>query len=222
MVGEVSKAADDNASLAPSDKPVVDSVEKSVTDILQHNSMWQTTALFPQKHSEQICPPTSEERENLLEKFGTTLDSQVKHAKDEAWGRMLIGASLLGSNVYAPLRIGVGSAGVVMSFYNSIQRQSSEKEAVRTLSSMPKIDAERFGKYQHSMQFATDTTGGAYVAAGGTAGLWAVGLVKSANPVTLVGLGALGVEGSNSAYVRPKAASSFRSDFDAWKAQMKK
>jgi hypothetical protein len=165
---------------------------------------------------------TAEEREKLIEKFGKTLEDQRRHASNEVWSTTVIGASLIATKVYAPVRIAAGAVGVISYLHDGSARRKATKDAVAVLGSLPNADAEKFGKHQQSMQLYSDITGGAYVAGAATWGVWLTGLMKSSTPMTVAGLGAMGVDLVNSAYLRPKTVSNFQTDFEAWKKQMKK
>lgn len=215
MAGEIKNGADDTTGFALTGRSAAEQTEVETNDHLQRSCVWPSKEL-------PASELPAEERAKLIEKFGKALEEQTRHASNEAWGTGLMGASLLATRVYSPLRIAAGAAGVVSNFYESTARLNAGKDAVAALGSMPKVDAQRFGKYQHSMQSYGDITGGGYVAAGAVWSAWAVGLVKSPNPWNIAGLGAIGVDLVNTSVMRPKAVSNFHTDFEAWKNQMKK
>ncbi len=177
------------------------------------------------KISDQMLPGsylTVEERAALLEKYGQVLKDQEKYARRDSMGTMLMGTAAFATSVYRPLRIAVGGFAAGYSLYNGHQGHRSQFEAKDLLSSMPKFDAQRFGKFQESMKYYGDTTSGAYLASLGLGALHFSGAMKSAGPLVGVSIATLGLDGFTSGYLRPKAISNFNTDFEAWKAQMKK
>lgn len=183
-------------------------------------------------------PPVSPDTSSETHFVGPTLEQRQKfveqlerHMKDQHYrsnvalaglGTMLGGLATLRAST--PVGLAITALGMGTSIYSNYKAERAHEAAGGLLKQMPKLDGERFSKYESDIRSAITSTNAGYIMSGGIELISMSQVAKYINPTTsgLAFLAGIGNHVYQTQYGMPKTLSNFRNDAESWNKELTK
>ncbi len=186
----------------------------------------EKTQAFSDATSEtKLAGPTIEQRQKSVEQLEQLMKEQYYRSNLQLAGVGTVMAGLaIAVRASTPAGLAITALGLGTSIYNNTKADGAHESAGNILKQMPKVDSERFGKYERDIRNAESISARGYIMGGGIALISMSQVTKYINRNTsgLTLFASLGNNLYQTHYSMPKTLSDFRSEVENWNQDLKK